>query len=146
MAYWLVKTEPSCWSWGDQVKHHRTHWDGVRNYQASNNLKSMTIGDYAFFYHSNVGKEIVGIVEVVRLYYPDPTDETHRFGMVDFAAVCPLIRPIPLTLMKDHPGLENLPLIRQSRLSVMPIQPDEWSLICDLSGTPWPQKMGAAAL
>jgi predicted RNA-binding protein with PUA-like domain len=132
--YWLVKSEPFKWSWDQQVKKGVEHWDGVRNYQASNNMKAMQIGDQAFFYHSNEGKEIVGIVEVVREYYPDPTDPKGRFGMVDFKAVKPLPKPVTLTTIKDTPALQNMALVRQSRLSVCPVTPEEWQLICKMGG------------
>ena len=135
MAYWLVKSEPGTWSWDDQVRDGTAEWDGVRNYQAANNLKAMKIGDRAFFYHSVNEKQVVGIVEVVREYYPDPSDESGRFGMVDFKAVKPMARPVTLAEIKDEPRLEGIALVRQSRLSVMPIEDDHWRLICDLGET-----------
>jgi predicted RNA-binding protein with PUA-like domain len=134
MAYWLVKSEPGHWSWDDQVKSGTTHWDGVRNYQAANNLKAMRPGDLAFFYHSVNEKRIVGIVEVVRTYYPDPSDASGRFGMVDLKAVRPLPTPISLEQIKTDPRLNHLALIRQSRLSVMPIDDAAWGLISTLGG------------
>jgi predicted RNA-binding protein with PUA-like domain len=134
MARWLVKSEPGHWSWDDQVKHGVTHWDGVRNYQASNNLKEMALGDPVFFYHSVNEKRIVGIAEVVRLYYPDPSDPSGRFGMVDLKAVQPLPRPISLDEIKADPELNHLALVRQSRLSVMPIDDVAWQRICTLGG------------
>lgn len=134
MNYWLIKSEPSSWSWQDQVKKGWTSWDGVRNYQAANNLKAMKVGDKCFFYHSVVGKEIMGIVEVSKTYYPDPSDESGRFGMVDVKTVRPLENTVTLEMIKNHSDLQNLALIRQSRLSVMPITPDEWSVILSLSG------------
>jgi predicted RNA-binding protein with PUA-like domain len=106
----------------------------VRNHQASNNLKSMRIGDQAFFYHSQKGKEIVGIVKVVKEYYPDPSDPSGRFGMVDFKAVRPFDVPVTLAAIKEHPVLKDMALVRQSRLSVMPITDDQWALICELGG------------
>lgn len=133
-AYWLVKSEPYKWSWDDQVKKGVEHWDGVRNYQASNNMKAMKIGDRAFFYHSNEGKEIVGIVEVVKEYYPDHTDEKGRFGMVDFKAIEPLKTPVTLKQIKADDKLQDMALIKQSRLSVCPIREDEWHYICQLGG------------
>lgn len=133
MAYWLVKTEPGTWSWADQVKHGQTGWDGVRNYQASNNMKAMKLGDKAFFYHSVSEKAVVGIVEVCKLYGPDPTDETGRFGMVHVKTVEALKRPVTLAMVKEHPGLQNLALVRQGRLSVMPVTEQEWQIIMDLS-------------
>ncbi len=132
MQYWLVKSEPNKWSWDQQTQKGVEHWDGVRNYQASNNMKAMKIGDQAFFYHSNIGKEIVGIVEVVKEYYPDHTDESGRFGMVDFKAVKPLDTPVTLKEIKANPDLQDMALIKQSRLSVCPIKDDEWQTILKL--------------
>ncbi len=133
MAYWLVKSEPFKWSWDDHVKKGVEHWDGVRNYQASNNMKAMKKGDQAFFYHSNKGLEIVGIVEVVKDYYPDHTDPSGRFGMVDFKAVKPLAAPVTLAAIKANPALENMALVRQSRLSVSPVTDEEWHIIMDMA-------------
>ena len=135
MNFWLIKTEPGSWSWTQQVAQKTTHWDGVRNYQASNNLKAMHLGDLAFFYHSVKGKEIMGIVKVSKTYYPDPSDETGRFGMVDVAYVQAFLRPVSLETIKDDPRLNHLALVRQSRLSVMPIDEKSWQLICELGGT-----------
>lgn len=135
MAYWLMKTEPGAWSWDDQVKADAAEWDGVRNYQASNNMKAMRIGDRAFFYHSVNEKRIVGIVEVVKEYYPDPTDASGRFGMVDVKAVKAMNKPVSLADIKGEPRLQDLALIRQSRLSVMPIDDDAWALICRMGET-----------
>ena len=116
------------------VKDGRTHWDGVRNFQASNNLKAMTVGDRAFFYHSNEGKEIVGVVEIVRAFYPDPADPAGKFGMVDVAPVMPVKTPVPLSAMKDVPELAQFSLLRQSRLSVCPVSAAEWQVVCRLAG------------
>lgn len=135
MAYWLLKSEPNTWSWDDQVREKRTNWDGVRNYQASNNMKAMKLGDLAFFYHSVNEKRIVGIVRVVKEYYPDHTDESGRFGMVDVEAVKPVAKPVTLAQMKEDPRLEGLALLRQSRLSVVPVSDDHWKIICGLGGT-----------
>ena len=135
MAYWLVKSEPGTWSWDDQVRDGTTHWDGVRNYQASNNLKAMKKGDRCFFYHSVNEKQIVGIVEVVKEYYPDPSDPKGRFGMVDGKAVKPVKRPVTLEEIKDEPRLEEMALIRQSRLSVMPVSDEQWNLILAMGET-----------
>lgn len=135
MKYWLVKSEPSTWSWDDQVKAGRTHWDGVRNHQAANNMKAMRIGDKVFFYHSVTEKQVVGIVEVVKEYYPDPSDASGRFGMVDFKALRPFVRPVGLAEIKAEPRLQNLALIRHSRLSVMPVGDQEWRLICAMGKT-----------
>ncbi len=137
MAYWLMKSEPGTWSWDDQVKRGAKgeHWDGVRNYQASNNMKAMKIGDRAFFYHSVNEKQIVGIVEVIKEYYPDHTDPKGRFGMVDVMAVRPFIRPVTLAEIKAEPALSELSLVRQSRLSVTAIEPDQWAMICRMGET-----------
>ena len=135
MAYWLFKSEPSSWSWDDQVKKGTEHWNGVRNHQAANNMKAMKIGDLGFFYHSVNEKQIVGIVEVAKEYYPDHTDASGRFGMVDVKTVKPMKRPVTLAEIKAEPRLENLALVRQSRLSVTPIGDDEWKLICAMGET-----------
>ncbi len=134
MAYWLVKSEPGSWSWDDQVKKGVEHWDGVRNYQAANNMKAMKTGDLAFFYHSVNEKQIVGIVEVVKEYYPDPSDAKGRFGMVDFKTVKPFRTPVTLAEIKADERLQHLALVRQSRLSVTPIDPEAWTLLCSLGG------------
>ncbi len=134
MAYWLLKSEPFKYSWDRMVADGRTRWDGVRNYQASNNLKAMEVGDRAFFYHSNEGLEIVGIVEIVRTYYPDPSDESGRFGMVDVAPVMPVKTPVTLKQIKADPLLQSMALVRQSRLSVCPVSEEEWARVCDLAG------------
>ena len=135
MAYWLMKSEPGAWSWEDQVKDGTAEWDGVRNHQASNNMKAMKKGDKAFFYHSVNEKRIVGIVTIAEEYYPDPTDKSGRFGMVDVKALRPFKKPVTLADVKGEPRLENLALVRQSRLSVMPISDDEWQLICAMGET-----------
>jgi len=134
MAYWLMKSEPGTWSWDDQVRDGVAEWDGVRNHQASNNLKAMRVGDRAFFYHSVNEKRIVGIVEVVKEYYPDPSDPAGKFGMVDVKAVEPLPQPVGLKDIKADPELQELPLIKQSRLSVMPIDAHSWQRICRKGG------------
>ena len=121
MAYWLFKTEPDTWSWDDQVKKGTEHWNGVRNHQANNNMKAMKKGDKAFFYHSVNDKEIVGVVEVVKEHYPDHTDASGRFGMVDVKPVMAVKTPVTLAQVKAEPALENLALVRQSRLSVVPV-------------------------
>jgi predicted RNA-binding protein with PUA-like domain len=136
MAYWLVKSEPGTWSWDDQVKAKVTGWDGVRNYQAANNMKAMALGDLAFFYHSVNEKQIVGIVEISKLYRPDPSDPSGRFGMVDVKAVKPFVRPVTLAEIKAEPRLQDLALVRQSRLSVLPVGKEEWALICKMGETP----------
>ena len=134
MAYWLVKSEPGAWSWQQQVDARTTHWDGVRNYQAVNNLKAMQVGDRVMFYHSGEAREIVGIVEVTRGYHPDPSDASGRFGMIDVRTVAPLPRPVTLAAIKGEPRLQNLALVRQSRLSVVPIDDDAWALLCTMGG------------
>jgi predicted RNA-binding protein with PUA-like domain len=134
VAHWLLKSEPDKYSWDQLVKDGRTFWNGVRNYQASNNLKAMKLGDRAFFYHSNEGKEIVGIAEIVREYYPDPSDEAGRFGMVDVAAVRPVPKPVTLLQIKAEERLADFALVRQSRLSVVPVNDTEWRLICKMAG------------
>ena len=125
MAYWLLKSEPGAWSWEDQVRDSVAEWDGVRNYQASNNMKAMKKGDKALFYHSVNEKRIVGIVSIVKEYYPDPTDASGRFGMVDVKAMRPFKEPVTLADIKGEPRLEYLALVRQSRLSVLPVEDDE---------------------
>ncbi|MCW2238058.1 EVE domain-containing protein [Azospirillum canadense] len=134
MARWLLKSEPFKYSWDRMVADGTTHWDGVRNHQASNNLKAMKVGDRAFFYHSNEGLEVVGIVEIAREYYPDPSDEAGRFGMVDVRALMPVNTPVTLKTMKTDPLLQNMALVRQSRLSVCPVSDDEWAHVCALAG------------
>jgi len=134
MARWLLKSEPFKYSWDRMVADGRTHWDGVRNHQAANNLKAMRVGDRAFFYHSNEGLAVVGVVEVVREYYPDPSDESGRFGMVDVAPVLPVQAPVTLKQMKDDPLLQGMALVRQSRLSVCPVTEGEWARVCELAG------------
>lgn len=129
MAYWLFKSEPSTWSWQDQVSQRITSWDGVRNYQASNHMKAMKKGDLGFFYHSVKEKAIVGVVRVIKEYYPDHTDPTGRFGMVDVEAVESLKNPVTLQEIKEDERLEHLGLVKQSRLSVMPIDLPSWDII-----------------
>lgn len=135
MNYWLFKSEPEAWSWTQQVAKGKQGepWTGVRNYQANNYMKQMQIGDLGFFYHSVKEKAIVGIVEIIAPHAPDPTDETGRFGMVVVQAVRPLAKLITLDRIKAEPCLHHLPLIKQSRLSVMPIDQDAWGVICTLS-------------
>jgi predicted RNA-binding protein with PUA-like domain len=135
MAYWLLKSEPFKYSWDKMVEDGRTHWDGVRNHQAAINLKAMAVGDRAFFYHSNEGKEIVGIVKIVKTAYPDPSDEAGRFVMVDVAPVKPVKRAVTLAEMKASPALAELALIRQSRLSVVPVNDAHWALILQMAET-----------
>lgn len=134
MKYWLIKSEPDVWSWEQHVKKGTQHWDGVRNHQAANNLKAMKKGDLAFFYHSNIGKEIVGIVEVVKESYPDPSDEKGKFVMVDFKAVKPLKKPVTLAEIKHIRELADMALLKQSRLSVQPVTAAEWKTVCKIGG------------
>ena len=131
--YWLLKSEPSTWSWEDQVKAGVDMWDGVRNYQARNNLKKMKKKDLCFFYHSVSEKMIVGIVEIVKEHYPDPTDKTGRFVVTDVKAKKKLKRPVLLEEIKSTPKLSNIALIKQSRLSVMPLKKTEWDIIIKIS-------------
>ncbi|HTR17949.1 MAG TPA: EVE domain-containing protein [Acetobacteraceae bacterium] len=134
MAYWLVKSEPDAFSWAEQVTNGVEPWTGVRNHQARRNLAAMRLGDHAFFYHSNVGREVVGIVTVAREAYPDPTAESGDWVCVDMRAVAPMPRPVTLAEMKADPALADLALIRQSRLSVVPITDPQWRHICALGG------------
>ena len=131
--YWLLKSEPKTWSWDDQVREKTTMWDGVRNYQARNNLIKMKKGDLCFFYHSVSEKSIVGIVEVVKESYPDPTDKSGKFVVVDVKTKSKIKQAINLEMIKKTSGLENIPLLKQSRLSVMPISNKEWNIIIKLS-------------
>ena len=135
MAYWLFKSEPGTWGWDDQVKKSVEHWDGVRNYQANNNMKAMKKGDKGFFYHSVNEKRIVGIVEVVREHYPDHTDETGRFSMVDIKTLKPVETPVTLAEIKANPKLEKMVLVNNSRLSVQPVTAAEWREVCRMTGT-----------
>ena len=131
--YWLIKSEPHTWSWEQQKQKKTTHWDGARNYQASNNMKLMKKGDECFFYHSGEERAIKGIVTVIKEYYPDHTDETGRFGMVDVKYVKDL-ENIYLSQIKSDPFFNNFPLVRQSRLSVMPVALNEWEKLLKLGG------------
>ncbi|MXQ14556.1 EVE domain-containing protein [Microvirga makkahensis] len=136
MAHWLYKSEPSVWSWDQQVAQgdKGTFWNGVRNHVAKQNLMAMRLGEQGFFYHSNEGKAVVGIVEVIKEYYPDHTDETGRFGMVDVKAVKPFKRPVTLDEIKRQPGLEKMILVNNSRLSVQPVTDEEWAIVCRMGG------------
>ena len=136
MAYWLFKSEPSSWSWDDQVAAGAkgTTWNGVRNHQAKQNLMAMKRRDQGFFYHSNEGKAVVGIVEVIKEYYPDSTDETGKFGMVDIKAVKPFARPVTLDAIKAEGALKSMALVSNSRLSVQPVTEGEWALVCRMGG------------
>ena len=134
MAHWLVKSEPDAFSWNEQVRRGAEPWTGVRNAQAARHLREMRGGDRAFFYHSNIGKEIVGVVEVAREAYPDPTDETGRWVCVDMRAVGPMPKPVTLAAIKEEPGFADLLLVRQSRLSVMPVSAEHWAMLARMGG------------
>ena len=133
MKYWLLKSEPDAWSWDNQVKEGASMWDGVRNYQARNNLKEMKKNDLCFFYHSVTERSIVGIVKVVKEYYPDPTDKTGRFVVVDVKATKKLKNPVSLDQIKENNKLKDIALVKQSRLSVMPLEKNEWNIIIKMS-------------
>ena len=137
MAYWLLKSEPGTWSWDDQLKKgdEGEGWDGVRNYQASNNMKKMEIGDLAFFYHSVNEKSIVGIVSIIEKYQDDPTDKTGRFGMVVVKAINSFTKSVSLSEIKSNKKLQGISLIKQSRLSVMPITKEHWDIILEMGET-----------
>jgi predicted RNA-binding protein with PUA-like domain len=136
MAYWLLKTEPSSWSWDQQVAAGAkgTFWSGVRNHTAKQNLMAMKKGEQAFFYHSGEGKAIVGIVEVIKEYHPDHTDKTGQFGMVDVKAVEAVPKPVTLAAVKAEPKLKDMALVKYSRLSVQPVTGDEWRIIRRMGG------------
>lgn len=137
MAKWLFKSEPSSWSWQDQIAKGEIGegWDGVRNYQAANNMKAMAIGDLGFFYHSVNEKQIVGIIEVIQTYHPDPTDASGRFGMVTVKAVKSVTKAVTLAMIKAEPSLQDFALIRQSRLSVVPVSDAQWDFILQMAET-----------
>ena len=137
MNFWLFESEPNTWSWDDQVKKGAVgeHWDGVRNYQASNNMKKMKVGDLGFFYHSVKERRIIGIVKVIKEYYPDHTDKKNIFGMVDLVAVKKLNEFVKLDQIKSTKELLNMPLVKQSRLSVSPVSKAEWEIILKLGKT-----------
>ncbi len=136
MAYWLLKSEPNAWSWDDQVAKGDAgeEWDGVRNYQARNNMRAMKLGDLGFFYHSVNEKRIVGVVEVCAEVHADSTTDDPRWECVDVKAVAPFARPVTLAEIKAEPRLSELALVRQSRLSVVPVAEAEWRLICAMGG------------
>ncbi len=133
ISYWLLKSEPSTWSWDNQVKEGASMWDAVRNYQARNNLMKMKKNDLCFFYHSVSDKSVIGIVKVIKEYYQDPTDKSGRFVVVDVKPLNKLSKPVSLDEIKKSKKLNNIPLIKQSRLSVMPISKKEWEEILKLS-------------
>lgn len=132
MNHWLVKSEPVKYSWEQFEKDGRTHWDGVRNFQARNNLQGMRTGDLVLYYHSNEGKAVVGIAKVVREAYPDPTADDPTWVVVDLAPESRFARPVTLEQIKNHAALQNIGLLRQSRLSVMPLRPGEFDVIVGL--------------
>ncbi|QEX25216.1 ubiquinol-cytochrome c reductase [Hypericibacter adhaerens] len=134
MAYWLVKSEPSVYGWEQLVKEGKTHWNGVRNHQAAANLKAMKAGDRALFYHSNEGLAVVGIAEITKTAYPDPTDKTGKFVMVDLKPVTAMKQPVTLASIKAEPKLKDIALVRLSRLSVQPVDAAAWKLICKMGG------------
>ncbi|TDB67052.1 EVE domain-containing protein [Arundinibacter roseus] len=133
MNYWIVKSEPFKYSWDHFVKEKRSVWDGVRNYQARNNLMAMKENDLVLFYHSNEGKEVVGLAKVVREHYPDPTTDDSRWVVVELEPVEKFPKTVPLARLKTDERFQNLSLIRQSRLSVLPIRPEEFDLIVGLA-------------
>lgn len=134
MQYWLLKSEPYKYSWNDLERDQSTVWDGVRNFQARNNLKAMKKGDYAFFYHSNEGKEIVGVAQISKEAYPDPTSHDTKWVAVEVTPLCKLNPPVSLETLKNHSALQNMALLKQSRLSVCPVTSQEFELICQLGG------------
>lgn len=134
MSYWLVKSEPFKYSWDQFVKDKQTFWDGVRNYGARNNLRSMKKGDLVLFYHSNEGVELVGIAKVVKESYPDPTTDDPAWVVVDLKPVKKLKNPVPLSKIKNDPRLANMDLVRLGRLSVQTVKPEEWAVVMELAG------------
>ena len=138
MAYWLLKSEPDAFSWDDLVKKGAKGepWTGVRNFTARNNMKAMQLGDLCFFYHSNIGKEVVGICEVIALAHPDATDDTGKWQCVDVRAVAPMPRPVTLEDAKANPRLAEMSLVKSFRLSVQPVTAAEWAEVCRMGGLP----------
>ena len=134
MQYWLMKSEPSAYSWQQLDKDGKTGWTGVRNFQASANMKKMQKGDRVFFYHSNEGLEVVGIMEVAKEYHPDPTDKTGKFGMVEVKPVAPVPTPVSMKEIKATPALKDMVLVKNSRLSVQPVTAAEWKQVCKMGG------------
>lgn len=137
MAYWLFKSEPDVWGWDAQVAKGDTgeEWNGVRNYQARNNMRAMKKGDLGFFYHSRSGLEIVGIVEVCKESHPDSTTDDPRWDCVDVKAVRPFTKPVTLAQIKNDPRLQEMALVKSARLSVQPVTAEEWQIICDIGQT-----------
>lgn len=138
MAYWLFKSEPDVFGWDDLVAKGDAgeEWDGVRNYQARNNMRLMKLGDRGFYYHSRTGLEIVGICEVCAESHPDSTTDDERWDCVDVKAVMPFVTPVSLETIKGDPRLAEMVLVNNSRLSVQPVSDDEWAVICELGGVP----------
>ncbi|MBN9674001.1 EVE domain-containing protein [Roseibium aggregatum] len=136
MQYWLIKSEPDKWSWDQQKAKGDAgeQWDGIRNYQARNNMRAMEIGDKAFFYHSNIGKEVVGVVEVCSEIHPDTTTDDTRWECVDFKAVCDMPKPVTLADVKAEPRLAKMSLVTSMRLSVQPVTAEEWKIVCEMGG------------
>ena len=134
MAYWLIKSEPDAYSFAQMQSDKKTNWTGVRNYQAANNLKAMKVGDTCFFYHSNEGKDIVGVVEVSKTYMPDPTDDAGKFGMVEVKNPKAAKNTLTLTAIKEHATLKDMAFVKQSRLSVSPVTAAEAKIILKLTG------------
>lgn len=136
MPYWLFKSEPNTWSWDQQVARGDAgeEWDGVRNYQARNNMREMKIGDLGFFYHSLSEKAVVGIVEVIAEAHPDSKTDDLRWECVDIKAVKPVIRPVTLAMCKEDPRLADMVLVNNTRLSVQPVSDQEWAIVCELAG------------
>src|SRR6056297_118817 len=136
MRYWLFKSEPSTWSWNDQVAQGDAgeEWDGVRNYQARNFMREMEIGDRGFFYYSQKEKAVVGIVEVIAKAHPDSTTDDDRWECVDIKAIAPARNPVTLEMIKADPRLSEMVLVNNSRLSVQPVSEKEWQIVCDMAG------------
>lgn len=135
MQYWLIKSEPDVYSFQQLIVDGSTRWDGVRNYQARNHLRAMRTGDLCLYYHSNIGLEVVGIARVIREHYPDPTADKGDWSAVDVEPVCALKRPVPLATLKAHPALQHIGLVRNPRLSVMPLTEEEFRLVLQLGQT-----------
>ena len=146
-GYWLLKSEPDVFSWADLVAKGAKGepWEGVRNYQARNNMRAMTVGDRGFFYHSNEGLEIVGICEVIAPAHPDKTDDTGKWECVDVRAIAPMSKPVSMARIKGNPRLAGMVLVNNSRLSVQPVTRDEWDEVCRMGGLKPGLKSGPAA-
>lgn len=146
MAYWLLKTEPDAFSWDDLIERGAKGepWTGVRNFTARNNMKAMALGDLGFFYHSNIGKEVVGICEVIALAHPDPTDPAGVWKCVDVRAVERIPRPVTLAEAKANPKLADMALVKTARLSVQPVTDAEWAEVCRMGGLATPKRAAKA--